>query len=264
MSWALAQQVITDPPARHVLLCLANYAGENGMGAFPAAETLAKHTGLALRTIRLKLSQLEEAGVIVRGNQAIAAAYIERADRRPVVYNLVIKRGESCAPREATGCSSQPNGVNLTTERGAPAAPDTSPIRQGTKAPAPVVPASGLPEWINSATWAAFDAMRRKIRAPMTQHAAELLIAELANFRTAGEDPDAILQKSIKNSWRGVFSLLAKPGDKIGGRPEPANPAHRAKSSEEIRKLYGRKGKAASPEVVAKHLEDLKKRLHMT
>jgi len=129
MSWALSLpvQTLKDSSARHVLLCLANYASSNGVGAFPSAKTLTDDTGLSERTVRIKLDLLEECGLIVRGNQALAAVYIDRHDRRPVVYDLMIKRGADTAPREeVAGCSLGQNGVQPTTERGAATAPNTS------------------------------------------------------------------------------------------------------------------------------------------
>ncbi|WP_429539444.1 helix-turn-helix domain-containing protein [Pseudomonas fluorescens] len=141
MSWALSLpiQTLKDPSARHVLLCLANYAGSSGAGAFPSASTLADDTGLSIRTVRYKLDDLEECGLIKKGNQAIAAVHIDRHDRRPVVYDLQLLRGANPAPRperganDGTGCSSQQNGVQPETERGAVAAPNTSINHQGTK-----------------------------------------------------------------------------------------------------------------------------------
>ncbi|BBH46925.1 hypothetical protein KU43P_34020 [Pseudomonas sp. KU43P] len=134
MTWALAipKSSLENPAARHVLLCLANYAGSDGRGAFPSAGTLSEDTGLSERTVRLKLDELAAAGWIAEGNQAIAAAYIDRRDRRPVVYDLQLKRGASAAPRSErgagnrTGCSSQQNGVQEKAERGAAAAPNPS------------------------------------------------------------------------------------------------------------------------------------------
>lgn len=136
MSWALSLpiQSLKDSSARHVLLCLANYAGSNGAGAFPSAKTLTDDTGLSERTVRIKLDLLEECGLIVRGNQALAAVYIDRHDRRPVVYDLMIKRGAVVAPREdVTGCSLGQDGVQPTTERGAATAPNTSSNHQLTE-----------------------------------------------------------------------------------------------------------------------------------
>ena len=133
MTWALSRRDLgKDSSARHVLLCLANYAGTDGRGAFPSAKTLTEDTGLSERTVRSKLDLLEEKGLIVRGNQALAAVYIDRHDRRPVVYDLQIKRGAVAAPRnergatDDTGCNVQQNGVQSTTERGAAIAPNPS------------------------------------------------------------------------------------------------------------------------------------------
>src|SRR3990167_5069977 len=141
MSWALSLpvQTLKDSSARHVLLCLANYAGSNGTGAFPSASTLAQDTGLSERTVRYKLDDLEQSGLIKKGNQAIAAVHIERHDRRPVVYDLQILRGANPAPRtkrgadDATGCNAQQNGVQPGTERGAAAAPNPPLNHQGTE-----------------------------------------------------------------------------------------------------------------------------------
>lgn len=129
MTWALEQQVVTDAAMRHVLLCLANYANEAGKGAFPSIATLSSDTGLSERTVQYKLRSLEEAGVIRRGNQAIAAAYISHRDRLPMVYDLSMERGATVAPGandDVTGCKPRRNGVQLTTQRGATVAPDPS------------------------------------------------------------------------------------------------------------------------------------------
>ncbi len=141
MTWAMEipTSSLDNPAARHVLLCMANYAGPEGRGAFPSAATISKQTGLSERTVRLKLDELAKAGWIAEGNQAIAAAYIDRRDRRPVVYDLQLKRGANAAPRkdrgadDRTGCSSQQNGVQENAERGAAAAPNTSLNHQGTE-----------------------------------------------------------------------------------------------------------------------------------
>jgi pyocin large subunit-like protein len=116
MTWALEQRVVTDSSARHVLLCLANYADKHGRGAFPSVASLADDTGLSERTVQAKLRLLEDLGVIVEGNRAIAAAYITRRDRVPTCYDIVMERGEAAAPRQnergettanydGTGCS---------------------------------------------------------------------------------------------------------------------------------------------------------------
>ena len=143
MAWALQQQIVTHHTSRHVLLVLANYADQEGRSAFPSVRTLARETGLSDRAVSKYLRELEDAGAITRGNQAVAAAHIARGDRRPVVYDMPVgtltirencpqrdeqhspreaERGEQCAPREAPRHEQRSprdgNGVNNTTERG--------------------------------------------------------------------------------------------------------------------------------------------------
>jgi hypothetical protein len=135
MTWAMDQQFVTDAPSRHVLLCLANYADHNGKAAFPSTSTLERDTGLSESTIRRRLDSLEAMGIIEKGNQAIVAAYIDRNDRRPVCYDICIKKqpGVSVLPRDergvtetGAGCQRDANGVSQRQERGVSVTPNTS------------------------------------------------------------------------------------------------------------------------------------------
>lgn len=255
MVWALEQQEIKDSTCRHVLLCLANYAGSDGRGAFPSALTLAVDTGLSERTVRYKLDALESAGLIRRGNQSIAAAYIDRHDRRPVVYDLIEKRGAPDAPRsergadeDATGCSSEQNGVQMTTERGAAAAPNTSSIRHlsvnkpkegagksaGSRGKTGKFdPLTAKPANASEKAWADFCEMRKAKRAPLTLRACELIAKKLANH----PEPDAVLDKSTTSSWSDIYpeSVLPGAGAK-GGKPSTFTnlPLHEANAYPEV------------------------------
>lgn len=220
MSWALAlpKAALENPAARHVLLCLANYAGSDGRGAFPSAGTLSGDTGLSERTVRLKLDELTKAGWIVEGNQAIAAAYIDRRDRRPVVYDLQIKRGANAAPRKErgadnrTGCSSQQNGVQENAERGAAAAPNPSLNHQGTEEQQP----RELSEVIDGQDRQALDqqddlqrfAMFAEWNPPVDKVTAQLVLAGLAM--------DALTEESLK-AFLGYFVAKPRVLDSNGG-----------------------------------------------
>lgn len=128
MSWALEQQRITEAPARHVLLCLANYAHADGSAAFPSQAKLAADTGLNERTVRSRLAQLELLGLIRRGNQAIAAAHIAREDRRPVVYDLDMPRAGAESPRSERGDSDVATGGFSRPKRGGGRPADPRPL----------------------------------------------------------------------------------------------------------------------------------------
>jgi hypothetical protein len=213
MSWALSlpTESLKDSSARHVLLCLANYAGSNGAGAFPSALTLAQDTGLSERTVRYKLDDLEKVGLIQKGNQAIAAVHIDRHDRRPVVYDLQLSRGANPAPREkrgaddATGCNSQLNGVQPGTERGAATAPNTSINHQGTEEQLQREIADVIAEQDQSAI-ESLDERQRFAMFATWQPAAQAMADQLA---IAGLPGDSVTVELLAG-FQGVF--VAKPG----------------------------------------------------
>lgn len=64
-----------------------------------------------------------------------------------------------------------------------------------------------LPEWIDPAMWTAFKEMRARLRRPMTATSEALTIKKLTAMRAEGQNPNAILEQSVANSWQGVFPL---------------------------------------------------------
>lgn len=219
MSWALSlpTQSLKDSSARHVLLCLANYAGANGAGAFPSASTLAQDTGLSERTVRYKLDDLEKSGLIQKGNQAIAAVHIDRHDRRPVVYDLQLSRGANPAPRtkrgadDATGCNSQQNGVQPGTERGAEAAPNPSLNHQGTEEQQ-----RGIPDVIAEQDQAAIEELDHRQRFAMF---AEWEVPEsymATQLKIAGLATDSITDELLAG-FKGFFAAKSSTVDTAAG-----------------------------------------------
>lgn len=64
-----------------------------------------------------------------------------------------------------------------------------------------------LPEWIKKPAWESYLEMRKSISAKPTPHAIELIISKLDGLRKAGQDPNAILDQSTMNNWKGVFAI---------------------------------------------------------
>src|ERR1039458_1948518 len=64
-----------------------------------------------------------------------------------------------------------------------------------------------LPEWIDQKTWQEFEEMRHTIKAPMTDRARVLIIADLDTLRHEGQNVIKVLEQSIVSCWRGVFAL---------------------------------------------------------
>lgn len=73
------------------------------------------------------------------------------------------------------------------------------------------------PDWISRERWAEFLEHRRAIKAPMTDVAQKRALAVLAQYRMQGHDPNAVLEQSIVNGWRGLFPLKGGQGGGRGG-----------------------------------------------
>jgi len=76
-----------------------------------------------------------------------------------------------------------------------------------------------LPDWLPLEAWSEFLKMRNSVKPSLTEHGKKLLIQKLTKLRDAGEDPAAILEASIENSWRGLF-----PVRKPASRSPPEKP----------------------------------------
>lgn len=80
-----------------------------------------------------------------------------------------------------------------------------------------------LPGFLKPETWAAFVAMRKAKgqRAPLTTHAAILILNKLTALKGEGYDPNECLEQSIINGWSGVFPTKDKPPPApVNGKPK--------------------------------------------
>lgn len=84
------------------------------------------------------------------------------------------------------------------------------------------------PDWVPAGAWSAFVDMRRKIRAPLTNRAAELAVGELDTLKAAGNAPAAVLDQSVMNSWRGLFAVKSNVSQLslVPAAPEPIKASH--------------------------------------
>ena len=70
-----------------------------------------------------------------------------------------------------------------------------------------------LPDYIPALTWKSYMAVRVKKRAAQTPYAFRLIIKELERLRdTFGNDPVAVLNKSITGGWSDVYQLKNEKG----------------------------------------------------
>lgn len=87
-----------------------------------------------------------------------------------------------------------------------------------------------------------FEKHRKKLRAPLTEKACELILKKLGQFRAQGTDPIAVIEQSIESGWRGLFPLRKERTD---GQPKSFNERRSEKSAAAIDKVLGRFEKAS-------------------
>lgn len=61
------------------------------------------------------------------------------------------------------------------------------------------------PKSVERETWDAFLELRKKKRAPITEHAYTLLVRSLAAERISGRSPDELVKRTVMNGWTGLF-----------------------------------------------------------
>lgn len=74
-----------------------------------------------------------------------------------------------------------------------------------------------FPDWWPQQEWAAFAEMRRSKRATLTVDAIKLAIRTLTELRDEGQNPVAVLEQSILNSYKGLFPVKQSNGGRNGG-----------------------------------------------
>lgn len=82
-----------------------------------------------------------------------------------------------------------------------------------------------IPDWMPSQAWADFcDMRRRQSKSAFTVAAAKGIVADLVQFHAEGHDVEAILMKSVKRGYRGVFKPEGPPppprGEQTDWTPE--------------------------------------------
>ena len=126
----------------------------------------------------------------------------------------------------------------MKTERGAPAAPNPSSIRQlsvnkpkksagkpaGEKS-AKFDPLTAKPGNVSEQTWADWCQHRKEIRKPLTATSCKQQAEDLANHPS----PDAVIKLSIGKGWTGLFpdsALPARAGEQTNASAVLQVPAH--------------------------------------
>jgi hypothetical protein len=97
-----------------------------------------------------------------------------------------------------------------------------------------------LPAWLPRYVWAEFVEHRRETKKPLTERAAKANIKKLSEFRSRGQDPQAVIDQTIAAGWTGLFEV--KTGKKT---PKAQAPMVDAPDSYELTTREHLRAKAA-------------------
>lgn len=209
ITWALRQPV-RPSSTKFVLVVLANCASGDTFLAYPSTQYLADATGQDRKTVVLSLAKLRDAGLIEdtgkrAGTTRQVVVYRLRCanlDLFPEATQNRTRSKDGPGPEEAGNRSVFPaeQALKRTTE-------PKGNVKEPSKKRAAAEPLPPVPEWVPEQPWADFVEARRKMRAPLTHRAAELVLITLDQLKAQGHDPAAVLNQSTKNGWRDVFPL---------------------------------------------------------
>jgi len=169
------------------------------------------------------ITRFEEGGILL-----INGAKLNGKPRKGVEEESYPRNTNLCNPPQPadslTTAIQQPDALEKRRGEGGTLPLEKSRVEKSREsgAKAPVVK---LPEWVNKTLWERFLEMRKKIKATPTLYAQGLLIKTLTELKAQGNSPDAVLEQSIMNGWKGLFAV--KNGGNNGtkyGRPG-TNPA---------------------------------------
>lgn len=115
-------------------------------------------------------------------------------------------------PRESSHASASASASRSGSASPSATSKKTTPRRRGKHPPRAFV----LPDHIPGKVWDDFEAMRTRLRKPLTDRGRELIVQELEKI---GGDPVPLLEQSIRNDWLDVFPLRDKRGPGVRDRP---------------------------------------------
>jgi len=137
----------------------------------------------------------------------------KRAAERSVIPSDAEVGDESRVVARVVAPPSQPSG---NTAFASSSSSSTAQRSKSKKQTAGVKDGFELPSWIDPEAWEGYEEMRENIRKPMTKRARERVITRLGEFAALGQNPNEILDTSVRSNWADVYELKPNQGGTHG------------------------------------------------
>jgi len=219
-----------------ILLALLSFRNKQTNTVFPKRESLAERAGYSIAVISRTTTQLVNLGWLKKvgdGGRRRASHYeimVPDLDTKTVTESVTVTEPvtvtesatqtvtESVTPRvteSVRGNKEQTNRTDKGTDK-----------KINKKEPAIT---KLIPKDVDDDVWCAFIDFRKKQNAQLTNHAAKLIAKKLASLNGC---PNEILNQSIMNGWKGVFSIKPEP-------PQPSGKSAAQIATENFHKKHG-------------------------
>lgn len=165
---------------------------------------------LTAKQIRTALDKLEQEGLIASG------CFNKSSYDRTKWYAPTCQIGNFDLPKKA----------NEAAQNGKPI-PDNKPVHK----PDDITPYNPpLPDWIPVDAWNGWLEMRKKLKKPLTDRAAQRAINKLASMMQMGQDIAEVLDRSTMNGWTDLYEIRERNNGKSnwGGSPDRRSSLARA------------------------------------
>lgn len=199
------------------MLCVMHEASPYGHlvlgGHAVSNDVLARMAGTGVDEVSALLIELESAGVLSR-------------TRKGVVYSrrMVKDRNRAEKGRKAVSKRWAQGAENLDEKPQPNRSPNRKPITQkpearsqNKKREGKPLSKNGVPDWLPRMEWDGFVAMRAKIKKPLTDRAAVMVMRTLSELRDHGHDPGAVLDQSTMHCWQDLYPIKEGQLTAVGG-----------------------------------------------
>lgn len=242
------------PVERNVLLLLAGFADPDGSNIMQSYDSIRQVTGFSKSAVRRAIESWLRIGALILvkpGRHHDAPVY--RLDLKIIASFPESAQGEHPQsaqeehPKSAQGAPRVPQGA---LERHLPSLPINPTDKKEERTLAALAVASQVPSYLMAGRNRAieefseevylalldFERHRKKLHAPLTEKALELILKKLGQFRAQGMDPIRVIEQSIECGWRGLFPLRKESRE----QPKSFDERRREKSAAAINKVLGR------------------------
>ncbi len=164
-------------------------------------DKISSETGLSVQEVRTAIRKLEKTGELTSKNHS-------KNRMLSIVYWSKYQAQQQDSNKELTGNQQEDNKQSTGNQQFINSSSTTNNNDNNIYNKKNTKKDFVLPDWIDVDVWNDFEEFRKSEKKPMTDRSKRLNVKELARIKAdTGDNPNDVLNQSIRNSWTGVFPI---------------------------------------------------------